>query len=105
MFLSAETAERREVIVGDANLCQLSGQRLAIVLRVGARSRDGSDVGNERDIRLHQQAREFREGPRRMADGEDGESHTPLTDSQDRILTNRPRMDANGCDCAIIVVL
>ena len=61
MLPSAKTAERGEVIVGDVKFGKGSGQRFAIVLRVRARSRHGSDVGDERDIRLLQQAREFRE--------------------------------------------
>ena len=77
MFPSAQTAERREVIVGDVKLSKRSRQRVAIVLRVGARSRYGSDVGDERDLRLLQQVHEFREGPCRVSDREDGESHTP----------------------------
>lgn len=91
MFLSAKTAERRDVIVGDVKLSKRSGQRVAIVLRVGARSRYGSDVGDERDLRLLQQVHEFREGPRRVADSEDGESHTPLCRSRDYIQANRLR--------------
>src|SRR5437870_2915349 len=72
MFPSAQTAERREVIVGDVKLSKRSRQRVAIVLRVGARSRYGSDVGDERDLRLLQQVHEFREGPCRVSDREDG---------------------------------
>ena len=89
MFLSAETAERRDVIVGDVKLSKRSRQRVAIVLRVRTRSRHGSDVGNERDLRLRQQIHEFRERPRRMADSEDGESHMRPCRSLDYIQVNR----------------
>ena len=89
MLPAAKTTERRDMGVGDANLCQLLGQRLAIVLGVRPRSRDGSDVGNERDFRLRQQIHEFRERPRRMADSEDWENHMQLCRSLDYIQVKR----------------
>ena len=89
MLPSAQTAERGDVIVGDAKRSQFSGQRFAIVLRVRARSRHGSDVGNERDLRLRQQIHEFRERPCRVSDREDGESHMRPCRSLDYIQVNR----------------
>ena len=77
MFPAAEAAERREVIVADLKFGKRQGKRFAIVLRVGTRSRHGPDVGNKRDLRLLQQVHEFRERPRRMSDGKDGEIHAP----------------------------
>ena len=91
MFPSAQTSERRDVIVGDVKFGECPGQRLAIVLRVGTRSRHGSDVGDKRDIRFLQQAHEFREGARRVSDREDRETHTPLSCSLDHIEANRER--------------
>jgi len=89
MFPSAETAERRNMVVGDVKLSKLSGQCFAIVLRVGTRSRHGPDVDNKRDFRLLQQIHEFRERPRRMSDSEDGESHMRPCRSLDYIQVNR----------------
>jgi hypothetical protein len=89
MFPSAETTERREVIVGDVKFGERPGQRIAIVLRVGTRAWYGSDVGDKRDIRLLQQIHEFREGPRRVSDSEDGESHMRPCRSLDYIQVNR----------------
>lgn len=103
MFPSAETSECRDVIVGDVKFGECPGQRLAIVLRVRTRSRHCSDVGDKRDIRFLQQVHEFRERPRRMSDGEDRETHTPLSCSLDHIEANRVRADANCCESAIIV--
>ena len=90
MFPAAETAERREVIVGDVKFGKREGKRFAIVLRVRARSRHGPDIDNKRDIRLLQQIHEFRERPRRMSDGKDRGIHS---------------YNANGCESAIIVAL
>ena len=111
MFPSAETAERRNMVVGDVKLSKLSGQRFAIVLRVGTRSRHGPDVGNKRDIRLLQQAHEFRDRPRSVSNGKDGEIHTPPFRSLDYIWANRLRnchpsdLHANGCGYTIFMAL
>jgi hypothetical protein len=91
MFPSAETAERRNMVVGDVKLSKLSGKRFAIVLRVGTRSRHGPDVGNKRDVRLLQQIHEFRERTRRVSDGKDRQIHTPPCRSLDYIQANRLR--------------
>ena len=111
MFPAAETAKRREVIVRDLKFGKRSRKRFAIVLRIRTRSRHGPDVGDKRDIRLLQQVHEFRERPRRMADGKDRKIHVALSRSLDYIGAHRLRnrrpadVDANVCDSAMIGAL
>jgi beta-lactamase class C len=73
--VSTQAPERGDVRIADAGLRQCLGQDIAVVLRVGPRTRHGSHVGDEPHGIVAQQLREFRHRAGRMADCEEGGRH------------------------------
>ena len=71
MGAAAKAAEFGNAAVADLVGLQLAGQRVEIVLRVGSRARDGSDVDHQLDLPGAQQVDEIGNAARRMANGED----------------------------------
>src|SRR5262249_6814650 len=67
---SAKSAKLRNVLVGHAVPLERARQLVLIELRVGARPRHGSHIGEGGDADGLQQAQEFIERPRGMPDGE-----------------------------------
>jgi hypothetical protein len=61
---SASAAKCRDVFVSDLESGQSSWKFISIVLRIGARHWDGSNVNNERDVGMFEQIREFDDCPR-----------------------------------------
>ena len=54
-------------------------QRVPVELRRRPRARDRAHVHEQRDVDLPQERHEFGEGPRGVADGEDGMAHPRFT--------------------------
>ena len=71
----AETAQAGPVRVADANGAERGGQRVAVVLGIAARARDGADVGDVGYAVVPQQAEELLERSRAVPDRE---HHGPL---------------------------
>ena len=68
----AQSAKRPNVAVADPRQGQRTRQRVGVELRVGPRSRDGTDVDHEVHPGPAQQGRELRDAAGRMTDGANG---------------------------------
>src|SRR5262249_60551332 len=70
-----QAAERGNMFVSDRKLRQRFGKDLAVILRVGARARNGSDIGHEFDLLALQQVDEIAHRAGRMSDSEEWVGH------------------------------
>src|SRR5579883_1218579 len=85
--LSAKAAERGHVFIANVEGCQSAGKRLLVELRIGARPRKRSDIGNQADLGACQQFHEQFETSVRMADREERRIHAALpVDARTRAL-------------------
>src|SRR5579871_136481 len=66
----ASATERRQMLVADVERGQGLRQGLAVVLRIGARARNGAHVRDQFDLGALQQRYKFLEAPGRMSDRE-----------------------------------
>src|SRR5262245_3878062 len=85
VLASAQSAQRSETLVADLILRQRLRQNIAIVLRIGARARDGSHIHHEPDLLRLEQVHELAHRTGRMSDGEERERHVSLAIDQRRM--------------------
>ena len=74
-LLSAKSAERGEMLIGNSMRSERGGQGVAVELRIGSRARNGPHVDDELDVRSRQQRHELVDRAGGMSDGEEGIGH------------------------------